>query len=256
MLNAESAIRCFLVNGAHICIHQHFQGKCEGLRFCLKLAPRKPFLCWMRLQSCAAASSAGRRTGNWVTHLTRSMTRSLGAALTGSSLIITIWSPGISLPSEGPPGHKWEWVWWEDYCRSIDSLRSWSQFTVSKWCYGQKTKSSPTWAFLTSVLFEKELGALDEPEAQATPWPTGSDLGRRDSGINISLKSPRQGWDSEASWRFSHFTGHTRHPGHLVGLQTDSVGWEGTGWDNAFVTSCQGLLMLPVHWPNFEYYDF
>lgn len=36
------------------------------------------------------------------------MTRSLGAALTGSSLIITIWSPGISFPSEGPPGDRQE----------------------------------------------------------------------------------------------------------------------------------------------------
>lgn len=35
---------------------------------------------------------------------TRSMTRSRGAAPTGSSLMATIWSPGISFPSEGPPG--------------------------------------------------------------------------------------------------------------------------------------------------------
>lgn len=44
----------------------------------------------------------------YVTYLTRSMTLSLGAALTASSLIITIWSPGISLPSEGPPGDRWQ----------------------------------------------------------------------------------------------------------------------------------------------------
>lgn len=33
------------------------------------------------------------------------MTLSLGAVFTGSSLIIMIWSPGISFPSEGPPGN-------------------------------------------------------------------------------------------------------------------------------------------------------
>lgn len=44
------------------------------------------------------------------TYLTRSITLSLGAELTGSSLIMMISSPGVSLPSEGPPAdtqHKW-----------------------------------------------------------------------------------------------------------------------------------------------------
>lgn len=36
-------------------------------------------------------------------YLTRSITLSLGAELTGSSLIMMISSPGISLPSDGPP---------------------------------------------------------------------------------------------------------------------------------------------------------
>lgn len=38
-----------------------------------------------------------------MSHLTRSITLSLGAELTGSSLIMMISSPGISLPSDGPP---------------------------------------------------------------------------------------------------------------------------------------------------------
>lgn len=38
-----------------------------------------------------------------VSYLTRSITLSLGAELTGSSLIMMISSPGISLPSDGPP---------------------------------------------------------------------------------------------------------------------------------------------------------
>lgn len=36
-------------------------------------------------------------------YLTRSMTRSLGAELTGSSFIMMISSPGSSFPSDGPP---------------------------------------------------------------------------------------------------------------------------------------------------------
>lgn len=43
-----------------------------------------------------------------IKYLTRSMTLSLGAVLTGSSLIIMIWSPGISFPSEGPPADRWK----------------------------------------------------------------------------------------------------------------------------------------------------
>lgn len=39
-------------------------------------------------------------------HLTRSMTRSLGAELTGSSLIMMISSLGNSFPSDGPPSHR------------------------------------------------------------------------------------------------------------------------------------------------------
>ncbi len=48
-----------------------------------------------------------------LSYLTRSITLSLGAELTGSSLIMMISSPGISLPSDGPPanthqtGVKW-----------------------------------------------------------------------------------------------------------------------------------------------------
>lgn len=38
-----------------------------------------------------------------LSYLTRSITLSLGAELTGSSLIMMISSPGISLPSDGPP---------------------------------------------------------------------------------------------------------------------------------------------------------
>lgn len=38
-------------------------------------------------------------------YLTRSMTRSLGAELTGSSLIMMISSPGSSFPSDGPPAN-------------------------------------------------------------------------------------------------------------------------------------------------------
>lgn len=38
-------------------------------------------------------------------YLTRSITRSLGAELTASSLIMMISSPGISLPSDGPPAN-------------------------------------------------------------------------------------------------------------------------------------------------------
>lgn len=41
-------------------------------------------------------------------YLTRSMTRSLGAELTASSLIMMISSPGISFPSEGPPRQIYE----------------------------------------------------------------------------------------------------------------------------------------------------
>lgn len=39
-------------------------------------------------------------------YLTRSITLSLGAELTGSSLIMMISSPGMSLPSEGPPAKE------------------------------------------------------------------------------------------------------------------------------------------------------
>lgn len=40
-----------------------------------------------------------------LSYLTRSITLSLGAELTGSSLIMMISSPGMSLPSDGPPVH-------------------------------------------------------------------------------------------------------------------------------------------------------
>lgn len=50
-------------------------------------------------------------------HLTRSMTRSRGAELTGSSLIMMISSPGSSFPSDGPPTHTLthtQWTWTSD----------------------------------------------------------------------------------------------------------------------------------------------
>lgn len=40
-----------------------------------------------------------------LSYLTRSITLSLGAELTGSSLIMMISSPGISLLSDGPPAN-------------------------------------------------------------------------------------------------------------------------------------------------------
>lgn len=51
------------------------------------------------------------------------MTLSLGAVLTGSSLIIMIWSPGISFPSEGPPGDRWKRKQrLADHCKCRDTL--------------------------------------------------------------------------------------------------------------------------------------
>lgn len=55
-----------------------------------------------------------------LSYLTRSMTLSLGAELTGSSLIIMISSPGISLPSEGPPVNTNQTgVEWSKLCTTV-----------------------------------------------------------------------------------------------------------------------------------------
>lgn len=60
-----------------------------------------------RFPSCSL-QPATESQGTVARYLTRSMTRSLGAALTASSFIMTISSPGMSLPSEGPPAQEAE----------------------------------------------------------------------------------------------------------------------------------------------------
>ena len=55
-------------------------------------------------------------------YLTRSMTRSLGAALTASSLIMTISSPGMSLPSEGPPAQEVQFRVWRARAHVLKAL--------------------------------------------------------------------------------------------------------------------------------------
>lgn len=59
-------------------------------------------LCFLRGSTPWYSFDPGRSQG-FQAHLTRSMTRSLGAELTGSSLIMMISSPGNSFPSDGPP---------------------------------------------------------------------------------------------------------------------------------------------------------
>lgn len=55
-------------------------------------------------------------------YLTRSMTLSLGAELTGSLLIMMISSPGTSLPSDGPPANtpnfrRWNCTQWSQFLK-------------------------------------------------------------------------------------------------------------------------------------------
>lgn len=67
-----------------------------------------------------------------LSYLTRSITLSLGAELTGSSLIMMISSPGMSLPSDGPPANAQKHNRFKPFCFW---QHWWITFVfVPKWC--------------------------------------------------------------------------------------------------------------------------
>lgn len=58
---------------------------------------------WIKCQGGKCSLNVIFHQSGFCIYLTRSMTRSLGAELTGSSFIMMISSPGSSFPSDGPP---------------------------------------------------------------------------------------------------------------------------------------------------------
>lgn len=247
---------CFYIRDQR---HQHLQGECMGLCVCHQLAHRKLFLCQRRSQSCAAAFSAGGGTEEWVTHLTRSMTRSLGAALTGSSLIITIWSPGISLPSEGPPGEKQEWSAGEKtianplvasspHHDSLGATRATSKNKTQPHLHVLYIRASQPW-----LHSRENWGALDQPEAQATPWPIkseSSEVGLRNQHFS---KTPQARLSLSSSAALRHFSQAPRgcwccwSTDHTLSMEAPRRRYFPHRWPISCVDALQPKLQQPGH---------
>lgn len=201
---------------------------CVSWCFWHKLAHRNLLHSQMRPQSCASAFMTG--WSKWVTYLTRSMTRSLGAALTGSSLIITIWSPGISLPSEGPPENTQEW--------------SAVEKTIHKPTKIPSIHHDSMWAgsAISQDKAQSYLGVLwISLRSQAALWPIKSEtLGVRLMHLHF-LKLHGPDWDLGYQY-FPHFN-------MLMNDLWILLPHRGIGWDHAFLPGSQQLLMLLVKSP-------